>query len=106
MIAREIIELCDYRGPIQRLWLSALNYASIRKALAVLKSSSETLPMYHSALARSRADWLVVMNLIRLFTLLGRQSCYDGVLSLGRVKTTTLKLVVDRYPAISPIVCV
>src|SRR3546814_9793588 len=96
MIAREIIELCDYRGPIQRLWLSALNDASIRKALAVLKSSSETLPMYHSALARSRADWLVGMNLSRLFTLLGRQAGYDGVLSVGRVQTPTLKLVVDR----------
>nr|WP_321329853.1 DNA topoisomerase III [Alcaligenes faecalis] len=96
MIAREIIELCDYRGPIQRLWLSALNDASIRKALAALKSSPETLPMYHSALARSRADWLVGMNLSRLFTLLGRNAGYDGVLSVGRVQTPTLKLVVDR----------
>src|SRR3546814_6678570 len=48
LIAREIIELCDYRGPIQRLWLSALNDASIRKALAALRPSSATLPMYHS----------------------------------------------------------
>ncbi|MCF5511884.1 toprim domain-containing protein, partial [Pseudomonas sp. PA-3-6H] len=48
MIAREIIELCGYCGPIQRLWLSALNDASIRKALDALKSSSETLPLYYS----------------------------------------------------------
>ncbi len=96
LIAREIVDLCDYRGPIQRLWLSALNDASIRKALAALKPSSETLPMYHSALARSRADWLVGMNLSRLFTLLGRQAGYEGVLSIGRVQTPTLKLVVDR----------
>ncbi len=96
LIAREIVDLCGYRGPIQRLWLSALNDASIRKALAALKPSSETLPMYHSALARSRADWLVGMNLSRLFTLLGRQAGYDGVLSVGRVQTPTLKLVVDR----------
>lgn len=96
MIAREIVELCGYRGPIQRLWLSALNDASIRKALDALKPSSETLPMYHSALARSRADWLIGMNLSRLFTLLGRQAGYDGVLSVGRVQTPTLKLVVDR----------
>jgi DNA topoisomerase-3 len=68
MIAREIIDLCGYRGPIQRLWLSALNDASIRKALGALKPSAETLPMYYSALARSRADWLIGMNLSRLFT--------------------------------------
>jgi DNA topoisomerase-3 len=65
MIAREIIELCGYRGPIQRLWLSALNDASIRKALGALKPSAETLPLYYSALARSRADWLIGMNLSR-----------------------------------------
>jgi DNA topoisomerase-3 len=96
MIAREIIELCGYRGPIQRLWLSALNDASIRKALAALKPSADTLPLYFSALARSRADWLIGMNLSRLFTVLGRQAGYSGVLSVGRVQTPTLKLVVDR----------
>lgn len=106
MIAREIIELCGYRGPIQRLWLSALNDASIRKALGELRSSAETLPMYHSALARSRADWLVGMNLSRLFTVLGRQAGYDGVLSVGRVQTPTLKLVVDRDREIAAFVSV
>jgi DNA topoisomerase-3 len=96
LIAREIIDLCGYRGPIERLWLSALNDASIRTALGKLRPSAETLPMYYSALARSRADWLVGMNLSRLFTVLGRQAGYDGVLSVGRVQTPTLKLVVDR----------
>jgi hypothetical protein len=96
LIAREIIDLCGYRGPIERLWLSALNDASIRAALGKLRPSSDTLPMYYSALARSRADWLVGMNLSRLFTVLGRQAGYDGVLSVGRVQTPTLKLVVDR----------
>ncbi|MGR0116446.1 DNA topoisomerase III [Ralstonia pseudosolanacearum] len=96
MIARELLDYCGYRGPIQRLWLSALNDASIRKALGALKSSAETIPLYYSALARSRADWLIGMNLSRLFTVLGRQAGYDGVLSVGRVQTPTLKLVVDR----------
>ncbi|VBF49912.1 DNA topoisomerase III [Burkholderia pseudomallei] len=96
MIARELLELCSYRGPIQRLWLSALNDASIRQALGALRSGSGTLPLYHAALARSRADWLVGMNLSRLFTVLGRQAGYDGVLSVGRVQTPTLRLVVDR----------
>ncbi|MDH0639246.1 MULTISPECIES: DNA topoisomerase III [Pseudomonas] len=106
MIAREIIDLCGYRGPIQRLWLSALNDASIRKALGALKPSSETLPLYHSALARSRADWLIGMNLSRLFTLLGRQAGYDGVLSVGRVQTPTLALVVTRDREIAHFVSV
>lgn len=100
MIAREVIELCDYRGPIQRLWLSALNDSSIRKALGQMKPGFETLPLYHCALARSRADWLIGMNLSRLFTMLGKQAGYDGVLSVGRVQTPTLRLVVDRDHAI------
>ena len=106
LIAREIIDLCGYRGPIERLWLSALNDASIRTALGKLRPSSDTLPMYYSALARSRADWLVGMNLSRLFTLLGRQAGYDGVLSVGRVQTPTLKLVVDRDREIAAFVSV
>ncbi|ABA74739.1 DNA topoisomerase III [Pseudomonas fluorescens] len=104
MIARELLELCRYRGPVLRLWLSALNEASIRKALSSLKSGQVTFPLYHSALARSRADWLIGMNLSRLFTLLGRRAGYDGVLSVGRVQTPTLRLVVDRDRAIASFV--
>lgn len=96
MIAREILDYCGYRGPIQRLWLSALNDASIRKALTSLRPGRDTLSMYDSALARSRADWLVGMNLTRLFTVLGQQAGYNGVLSVGRVQTPTLRLVVER----------
>lgn len=106
MIAREILELCGYRGPTLRLWLSALNDASIRKALAALRPGYETLPLYHSALARSRADWLVGMNLSRLFTVLGRQAGYGGVLSVGRVQTPALRLVVDRDREIARFVSV
>lgn len=106
MIARELLELCNYRGPVERLWLSALNEVSILKALSSLKSGQETFPLYHSALARSRADWLIGMNLSRLFTLLGRRAGYDGVLSVGRVQTPTLRLVVDRDRAIASFVSV
>lgn len=101
MIARELLDYCKYRGPIRRLWLSALNSESIRKALTSLKPSDETYLMYHSALARSRADWLIGMNLSRLFTLLAQTSGYQGILSVGRVQTPTLKLVVDRDRAIA-----
>ena len=104
MIARELVEHCRYRGPIQRLWLSALDDASIRKALAALKPGAETFSLYHAALGRSRADWLIGMNMSRLFTLLGRQSGYQGVLSVGRVQTPTLRLVVDRDRSIADFV--
>ncbi|MEN2396041.1 DNA topoisomerase III [Pseudomonas halotolerans] len=104
MIARELLEHCRYRGPIQRLWLSALDDASIRKALAALKPGAETFNLYHSALGRSRADWLIGMNMSRLFTLLGRQSGYQGVLPVGRVQTPTLRLVVDRDRSIADFV--
>ena len=104
MIARELVEHCRYRGPIQRLWLSALDDASIRKALAALKPGAVTFSLYQSALGRSRADWLIGMNMSRLFTLLGRQSGYQGVLPVGRVQTPTLRLVVDRDRSIADFV--
>ena len=96
MIAREVLDLCGYRGSVKRLWLSALNDASICQALAELRPGDATLPLYHAALARSRADWLIGMNLSRLFTLLGQQAGLRGVLSVGRVQTPTLRLIVRR----------
>lgn len=104
MIARELVEHCRYRGPILRLWLSALDPASIRKALASLRPGADTYNLYQSALGRSRADWLIGMNMSRLFTLLGRRSGYQGVLSVGRVQTPTLRLVVDRDRSIADFV--
>ena len=104
MIAREILERCQFQGPILRLWLSALDEVSISRALASLRPGEQTLPLYHSALARSRADWLVGINLSRLFTLLGRRAGFDGMLPVGRVQTPTLRLVVERDRAIASFV--
>lgn len=104
MIAREILERCRYQGPILRLWLSALDETSIRRALDALRPGEQTLPLYHCALARSRADWLVGINLSRLFTLLGRRAGFDGLLPVGRVQTPTLRLVVERDRAIASFV--
>ncbi|AVD83844.1 DNA topoisomerase III [Pseudomonas putida] len=104
MIAREILERCQYQGPILRLWLSALDESSIRRALSALRPGEQTLPLYHCALARSRADWLVGINLSRLFTLLGRRAGFDGLLPVGRVQTPTLRLVVERDRAIASFV--
>lgn len=95
-IGREVLDRCRYRGKISRLWLSALDDASIRKALHALLPGKKTEALYQAGMGRARADWLVGMNLSRAYTILGRQSGYDGVLSVGRVQTPTLKLVVDR----------
>jgi len=96
MIARELMDYVGFKGKIQRLWLSALDAASVKKALATLKPGSATAGLYQSALGRSRADWLVGMNLTRAFTLAGRSQGGEGVRSVGRVQTPTLNLVVQR----------
>ncbi len=95
-IAREILERCRWRSPVSRLWLSALDDASIRKALNNILPGSKTKPLYFAGLGRARADWLVGMNLTRAYTLIGQQRGHQGVLSVGRVQTPTLNLVVQR----------
>jgi len=97
MIAREILEACQFRGPLYRLWLSALDDASIRKALASLKAGETTELLYQAGLGRARADWLCGMTLTRLYTLKGRQPGKKGqVFSVGRVQTPTLNIIVQR----------
>lgn len=97
MIARELLDLAGYRGPIQRCWLSALDDASIRKALQTLKPGKETEALYYAGMGRSRSDWLIGMNFSRLFTLMAQAKGYSGKpLSVGRVQSPTLALVVNR----------
>lgn len=96
MIAREILVTARYSGPVERLWLRALDPASIRKALTALRPGEETEPLYYAALARSRADWLVGMNMTRAVSLACSASSQRGVRSIGRVQTPTLALVVRR----------
>lgn len=95
-IARELLDYCGYRGRVTRLWLSALDDASIRKALAGIRPGEATYPLYLAGLGRSRADWLVGMNLTRAYTVLAQRQGHQGVLSVGRVQTPALRLVVDR----------
>ncbi len=97
-IAREVLEHLHYSGAIQRLWLSALDKISIQRAFNTLKRNQDTLPLYRSGLARSRADWLIGMNLTRAFTLKANNK---RVLSVGRVQTPTLALVIKRDREIS-----
>lgn len=97
MIAREILEICKFRGPLSRLWLSALDDTSIGKALASLKPGEATDALYQAGLGRARADWLIGMNLTRLYTIMGRKPGTKGaVFSVGRVQTPTLRIIVDR----------
>lgn len=95
-IAREIMAMANWNGKVTRLWLSALDDKSIKKALDNLLPGEQTVNLYTAASARSKADWLVGMTLSRLYTLSARKSGFEGVMSVGRVQTPTLKLVVDR----------
>ena len=84
------------RDSMQRCLINDLNPAAVTRALAHMRSNKEFVPLSTSALARSRADWLYGINMTRVFTLQGRKVGYQGVLSVGRVQTPVLGLVVRR----------
>ncbi|PKC41310.1 DNA topoisomerase III [Pantoea ananatis 15320] len=96
VIARELLDYCGWEGRILRLWFSALDELSVRAALSDLRPGQASVGMYHAGLGRSRADWLVGMNLSRLYTLRAAEAGFEGVVSVGRVQTPTLALVVRR----------
>ena len=89
---------------MQRLLVSDLNPAAVKKALNQLRPNSEFVPLSVSALARSRADWLYGINLTRACTIKGQQGGLKQVLSVGRVQTPVLGLVVKRDQAIEQFV--
>ncbi|RTR35083.1 DNA topoisomerase III [Shewanella atlantica] len=86
----------DKLNNTQRLLISDLNPQAVKRALEQMRSNREFIPLSTSALARSRADWLYGMNMTRAYTLQGRKVGYQGVLSVGRVQTPLLGLVVRR----------
>lgn len=89
---------------VQRCLISDLNPKAVKRAISSLRSNREFIPLSTSALARSRADWLYGINLTRAYTLQGQKAGYNGVLSVGRVQTPVLGLVVRRDKAISAFV--
>ena len=93
LLVDEVLEELHWKGPTQRIWLAALDEQSVRKALANLKDNQDYQNLRNSAEARARADWLMGMNLTRAFTL---RNSGAGVVSVGRVQTPTLALVVAR----------
>ncbi|MDD7804122.1 MAG: DNA topoisomerase III [Endozoicomonas sp. (ex Botrylloides leachii)] len=84
------------RQSVYRLLINDLNPQAVKKSLASLQPNTHFIPLSVSALTRSRADWLYGINLTRAFTLLGRKEGYNGLLSVGRVQTPLLGLVVKR----------
>jgi DNA topoisomerase-3 len=84
------------REATQRCLVNDMNPAAIQKALNDLRPNTDFIPLATSALARARADWLYGLNMTRLCTLLGQEMGYQGVLSIGRVQTPVLGLVVHR----------
>lgn len=86
----------EKKSRIARLLISDLNLPAVKKALSQLRANTDFVPLSVSALARSRADWLFGMNLTRAYTLMGQKGGYRGVLSVGRVQTPVLGLVVNR----------
>ncbi|CSD71601.1 DNA topoisomerase III [Vibrio cholerae] len=100
LLVDEVIDYCKVpkskKETVQRLLISDLNLSAVKRALQGLRSNREFIPLSVSALARSRADWLYGMNMSRAYTLLGKKAGYQGVLSVGRVQTPVLGLVVRR----------
>ncbi|MFL9611078.1 DNA topoisomerase 3 [Methylobacillus sp. Pita2] len=96
LIVDELLTDLKCRLPVRRLWLSANDETSVKRALASIKDNSGYLPMGYAAMARQRADWLVGMNLSPSYTLAAQKSGFRGLISIGRVQTPTLALVVKR----------
>ena len=89
LIFRYIYQMADCTKPVERLWISSMTDAAIRQGFAELKPAAAYDALYESARCRSEADWLVGMNASRAFSLR-----YDAHLSVGRVQTPTLSLIV------------
>ncbi|WP_223641592.1 DNA topoisomerase 3 [Corallococcus sp. EGB] len=98
LIFRYIYAAAGCRKPVRRLWVSSLTERAIRDGFQHLKDGKEYAPLADAAMGRSRADWLVGMNLSRLYTL--ASGTYGSMLSVGRVQTPTLAMVVERELAI------
>lgn len=84
------------RESAKRCLVNDMNPSAIKKALNDLRNNTDFIPLATSALARARADWLYGINMTRLCTLEGQRAGYNGVLSIGRVQTPVLGLVVHR----------
>ena len=98
LIQRWVMQKAGAKCPVKRLWISSLTEEAIRDGFAHLKDQSEFQPLYEAGLSRAIGDWTLGMNATRLYTLKYGQS--KQVLSIGRVQTPTLALIVKRQQEI------
>ena len=91
LIFRFVYQMAGCTKPVKRPWVSSMEDAAIREGFANLRPDSDYDALYQSALCRAKADWLVGINATRLFSVL-----YHKTLTVGRVQTPTLKMLVDR----------
>ena len=96
LIVDEVLEFLNNKKPVRRLLLPSLDAPTVRKAIGTMDDNQKFFALYQAALCRQRADWLVGMNGTRSYTILGKKQGYPGVLSVGRVQTPTLAIVVKR----------
>ena len=94
LIQRWVMQKAGARCPVKRLWISSLTEEAIREGFAKLKDQKEFQPLYEAGLSRAIGDWLLGMNATRLYTMKYGQN--KQVLSIGRVQTPTLALIVNR----------
>jgi DNA topoisomerase-3 len=95
LIQRWVMQKAAVKCPVKRLWISSLTEESIREGFKTLKDQAEYQSLYEAGLSRAIGDWLLGMNATRLYTLKYGQN--RQVLSIGRVQTPTLALIVNRY---------
>ncbi len=94
LIQRWVMQLAEVHCPVKRLWISSLTEESIREGFRKLKDQKQYDNLYYAGIARASGDWLLGMNATRLYTL--RFGGRSQVLSIGRVQTPTLALLVKR----------
>ena len=94
LIQRWVLQKAMCKCPVKRLWISSLTGEAIREGFSKLKDQSEYQHLYEAGLSRSIGDWLLGMNATRLYTLKYAQN--RQILSIGRVQTPTLALIVNR----------
>ncbi|MBN7813418.1 DNA topoisomerase 3 [Algoriphagus sp. H41] len=98
LIQRWVIEQAGYKGEVKRLWISSLTTEAIREGFEKLQASSKYDNLYYAGYSRAIGDWLLGINATRLYTV--KYGGYGQVLSIGRVQTPTLAMIVNRYKEI------
>ncbi len=98
LIQRWVINEAHYKGEVQRLWISSLTTEAIKEGFQNLKPSKDYDNLYYAGFSRSIGDWLLGINATRLYTV--KHGGYKQVLSVGRVQTPTLAMVVNRFKEI------